>query len=173
MKHIYLIIACIIFGGYIHAEQQQVDILPLEEFILTDSLASDSIENDSIEVVLLLTDLMENVIVHQDSATHRLLLDKYLGIERGQQEIDGFRVQVYSSNMQQRAKNESILLHQELTKKLSQAIYVVSEPPFWKVRVGNFRTRDEANLYKETLLDLFPELQSSTYVVPDKIIVLN
>lgn len=171
MKHIYMIIACAIFGGNIYA--QQMDTLPSEEFIMTDSIVSDSIAGDSIEVVLVLTDLMENVIVHQDSAIHRLLLDKYLGIERGQQEINGFRVQVYSSNMQQRAKNESILLHQELTKKLSQAIYVVSEPPFWKVRVGNFRTREEANLYKETLLDLLPELRSSTYVVPDKIIVLN
>lgn len=52
-------------------------------------------------------------------------------------------------------------------------MYVISEPPFWKVRIGNFRTRDEANQYKKTLLDLYPELQSSTYVVPDKVIVLN
>ena len=64
---------------------------------------------------------MEHAIVHQDSSIYRLMMDKYLGIERGQQEVSGFRVQVYSSNLQQRAKNESILLQQELEKKLSKA----------------------------------------------------
>jgi hypothetical protein len=116
---------------------------------------------------------MENAIVHQDSAIRQLMMDKYLGIARGQLEISGFRVQVYSSNQQQFAKNESILLQQALEQKLSHPVYVISEPPFWKVRIGNFRTRDEANQYKESLLDLFPELQSSMYVVPDKVIVLN
>jgi hypothetical protein len=101
------------------------------------------------------------------------LIDKYLGIERQQQEVKGFRVQVYASNQQQIAKNESILLQQEMEKKLSDPVYVISEPPFWKVRVGNFLTRDEANQHKESILELFPELQNSTYVVPDKIIILN
>ena len=73
----------------------------------------------------------------------------------------------------QGAKNESISLQQELEKRLSHPVYVISEPPFWKVRIGNFRTRDEANQYKQTLLDLYPELQSGTYVVPDKVIVLH
>ena len=80
---------------------------------------------------------------------------------------------MYKSILLQRAKNESILLQQELEKKLSQPVYVISEPPFWKVRIGNFRTREDANQYKESLLDLCPELQSSTYIVPDQIIVLN
>jgi hypothetical protein len=60
-----------------------------------------------------------------------------------------------------------------MEKKLSDPVYVISEPPFWKVRVGNFLTRDEANQHKESILELFPELQNSTYVVPDKIIILN
>ena len=116
---------------------------------------------------------MENAVVHQDSAIYQLMMDKYLGIERGVQEVSGFRVQVYSSNVQIQAKNEAMLLHQELSKQLTQAIYIISEPPFWKVRVGDFRTREEANAYKETLLKLYPILQSSTYVVPDKVTVYN
>jgi hypothetical protein len=134
---------------------------------------NDSISQvDSVDITLL-TDVMENAIIHQDSSIYRLLIDKYLGIERQQQEVNGFRVQVYASNQQQIAKNESILLQQEMEKKLSDPVYVISEPPFWKVRVGNFLTRDEANQHKESILELFPELQNSTYVVPDKIIILN
>lgn len=166
MKYIFLFITSIILSGNISA--QHIDILPLEDEFIED----DIVKNDTNKIVLL-TDVMENVIVHQDSSIYRLMLDKHLGIERGQEEVNGFRVQVYSSNLQQKAKNESILLQQDLEKQISQPVYVLSEPPFWKVRIGNFRTREEANQYKETLLDLFPKLQSSTYVVPDKVVVLH
>lgn len=143
--------------------------------IQEDTISLDSITTSDTTTTkhLLLTDIMENAVIHQDSSIYRLLMDKHLGIERGQQEVNGFRVQVYSSNTQQRAKNESISLQQELEKRLSHPVYVISEPPFWKVRIGNFRTREEANQYKQTLLDLYPELQSGTYVVPDKVIVLH
>lgn len=142
----------------------------IDDAVLHDTMVLDT--PDTTEV-LLLVDLMENAVVHQDSAIYQLMMDKYLGIERGVQEVSGFRVQVYSSNVQIQAKNEAMLLHQELSKQLTQAIYIISEPPFWKVRVGDFRTREEANAYKETLLKLYPILQSSTYVVPDKVTVYN
>lgn len=142
----------------------------IDDAVLYDTMVLDT--PDTTEV-LLLVDLMENAVVHQDSAIYQLMMDKYLGIERGVQEVSGFRVQVYSSNVQIQAKNEAMLLHQELSKQLTQAIYIISEPPFWKVRVGDFRTREEANAYKETLLKLYPILQSSTYVVPDKVTVYN
>ena len=162
MRHLF----CILFTmclGFTFAQT-------IDDAVLYDTMALDT--PDTTEV-LLLVDLMENAVVHQDSAIYQLMMDKYLGIERGVQEVSGFRVQVYSSNVQIQAKNEAMLLHQELSKQLTQAIYIISEPPFWKVRVGDFRTREEANAYKDTLLKLYPILQSSTYVVPDKVTVYN
>lgn len=126
---------------------------------------------DTIEVVLL-KDMMNNAIIHQDSMIDRLMLDKRLGRQRGLQELNGFRVQVYSSNQQQVAKNEAISLQQDLKDKLDYPIYIISEPPFWKVRIGNFLTREEANTYKELLLVQYPNLCGSTYIVPDKITIL-
>jgi hypothetical protein len=41
------------------------------------------------------------------------------------------------------------------------------------VRIGNFLTREEANNYRMTFVVQYPELQGSTYVVPDKIIIVN
>jgi hypothetical protein len=116
---------------------------------------------------------MENATVYQDSMVRQLMIDKQLGIQRGKVEVDGFRVQVYSSNQQQIAKNESLILQQELEKVLSKTVYTISEPPFWKVRVGDFLTREDAMLYKNELVSQFPDLQSSAYVVPDKVIVVN
>ena len=120
----------------------------------------------------LLTDVMENAVVYQDSLIEELMRDKRLGRQRGQQEVSGFRVQVYSSNRQQEAKNEALALQQELKNKLDYPVYVISEPPFWKVRIGDFLKREDANAYKETMLLQFPDLYGSTYIVPDKVIVL-
>lgn len=120
---------------------------------------------------ILITDVMENAVVHQDSAITQLMIDKRLGTQHEQQVIDGFRIQVYASNKQQQAKNEALLLQQQLESAIDIPVYTVSEPPFWKVRVGNFKTREDANTYKEAFLQEFPDLQGSTYVVPDKIIL--
>lgn len=141
--------------------------------ILVDTNTIDStIINDTIEVVLIV-DEMENAIIHQDSLVRQLMIDKYLGIQRGQIQVDGFRVQVYSSNQQQIAKNEALLLQQNLENQIDNPIYAISEPPFWKVRIGNFQTREEATEYRNEIISLFPELQGSTYVVPDKVIITN
>lgn len=141
--------------------------------ILVDTNTIDStIINDTIEVVLIV-DEMENAIIHQDSLVRQLMIDKYLGIQRGQIQVDGFRVQVYSSNQQQIAKNEALMLQQNLENQIDNPIYAISEPPFWKVRIGNFQTREEATEYRNEIISLFPELQGSTYVVPDKVIITN
>ena len=135
-------------------------------------IALDSVpRRDTLDIVLL-TDAMEHVVVHQDTLINELMLDKRLGRQRGQQELSGFRVQVYSSNRQQEAKNEALALQQELKNKLDYPVYVISEPPFWKVRIGDFLKREDANAYKETMLLQFPDLYGSTYIVPDKVIVL-
>ena len=78
-----------------------------------------------------------------------------------------------ASNRQQQAKNEALQLQQQMEPLLNMPIYALSEPPFWKVRVGNFKTREEANAYKDIFLNAFPHMSGSTYVVPDKIILVQ
>lgn len=137
-----------------------------------DSVVLDSIVEDTMHVVLL-TDVMDNAVVYQDSLVRELMVNKRLGIQRGVQEISGYRLQVFSSNQQQSAKNAALLLQQSLSSKLEEPVYTFSEPPFWKVRIGNFLTREDANNYRRVFIAQYPELHGSTYVVPDKIIVVN
>ena len=138
-----------------------------------DSVLMDTMVVIDTMTVQLITDDMSYAVVHQDSLVERLMRDKRLGYMRGEQLVDGFRVQIYASNVQQRAKQEATELQQRIESQLDMPVYILSEPPFWKVRVGNFHTREEANVYKASLLNLFPELISSTYIVPDKIIVIR
>lgn len=116
----------------------------------------------------LLKDMAERVTVVQDSAITRLLI----GEEGEMVEIKGYRVQVFSSNDQQSSKNNAL----EMEKKMNEAelgvqVYLQYNPPFWKVRIGDFRTDDEAKLMKEEVVRRFPELKGDTYVVRDQITV--
>ena len=143
----------------------QNDILPTDSILVNDTVSIDSMH------ITLIMDDMSNVIVHQDSTITQLMMDKVTGRVRGEQIIDGFRVQIYASNQQQVAKNESLMLQQRIEPLLDVPVYAISEPPFWKVRIGNFKTREEANTYKDILLNMFPDMVGSTYVVPDKITI--
>ena len=142
-------------------------VLPVDTVLDNDTALIDSVH------VVLITEDMSNAIVHQDSAIIRLMTDKRLGRVRGEQIVDGFRVQVYASNRQQVAKNEALMLQQRIEPLLEVPVYALSETPFWKVRIGNFLTREDANAYKDVLLNMFPDMVGSTYVVPDKIILVQ
>lgn len=163
MKKIFLILA--IYLPTIITAQDVV--LPVDTVLDNDTALMDSVH------VVLITEDMSNAIVHQDSAIIRLMTDKRLGRVRGEQIVDGFRVQVYASNRQQVAKNEALMLQQRIEPLLEVPVYALSEPPFWKVRIGNFLTREDANAYKDVLLNMFPDMVGSTYVVPDKIILVQ
>lgn len=143
-----------------------------EDMVVTDSIPSVSVDTLGAEApqrrVLIIDDL-EHAIVHQDSSITRVLEQKVN--KRGDEivEIAGFRVQVYSSNNQQTAKAEAMRIEQNLTGKVDVPIYVQYAPPFWKVRLGNFRTQEQAQAYKIQFVKSHPELQGDTYIVRDQI----
>jgi hypothetical protein len=99
--------------------------------------------------------------------------EKIAGIERGEHEVAGFRVQIYSSNHPQRGKSEALQLEQRIKQALPVSVYVIYASPSWKVRLGDFRTYDEAKEYKKEFVQMFPELMGETYIVRDKIQVLQ
>lgn len=114
-------------------------------------------------------DSMPYVTVYQDSLIVRLMQDKIGGVVRGQVVVEGFRVQVYSSNRQQVAKSEAIELERRLERVLPVNIYTQYISPFWKVRVGDFTTYEEAKAFKDQLLQHLPYLRQDAYIVRDQI----
>ena len=123
-------------------------------------------------ILLSLLDLFPGVQIVQDS-TMAVLLDEAVNGKRELVEVDGYRVQVYSSNQQQTAKGEALELETRLKDKINQTLYVQYLPPFWKVRIGDFRTYDEAKEYKKLFVQQFPDLMGDTYIVRDKILVMQ
>lgn len=129
--------------------------------------------DDSIAVARpYILDDMPNVHVCQDSLMEARLREKIYG--GGELvEIDGYRVQIFSSNRQQTAKEEALNLEKKMSEALSVPVYVMYIAPFWKVRIGNFRTYEEANALKQQIITQFSELQGDTYIVRDKIQVIK
>ena len=119
-----------------------------------------------------LLDEMPGVQIVQDSMM-AVLLDEVINGKHEIVEMDGYRVQVYSSNQQQKAKAEALELEAKLKEKVNQTIYVQYLPPFWKVRLGDFKTYDEAREYKKLFVQLFPSMMGNTYIVRDKILVIQ
>ena len=167
MKKVLLILG-LVWGMLLTATAQQQ--LPDNQDIIDSTAHNNTI--DTTHVTLIMDD-MTHAVVHQDPAITQLMRDKRIGYVRGEQTMDGFRVQVYASNRQQEAKKESAELQQRIEAVIDVPIYTISEPPFWKVRIGNFLSREEATEYRTEIISLFPELQGSTYVVPDKVIIIH
>ena len=111
---------------------------------------------------------MTHVKVVQDSSITLLMQDKRNGIVRGVQEMSGFRVQIYSDNTPIHAKTTAIQLEERFSEQISEPIYVISTPPFFKVRIGDFKTQLEASAYKEEFIKAFPDMAGETYVVRDE-----
>ena len=83
---------------------------------------------------------------------------------------NGYRVQVFSSNTQRTAKAEAFNIEKQLQDEFPNiAVYVNYTSPFWKVRVGDFKTTAEAQAFREQIIDAFPNLKSETYVVKEQI----
>lgn len=123
-------------------------------------------------ILLSIFDSLSGVQIIQDS-TVAVLLDEAVNGKHELVEMDGYRVQIYSSNQQQMAKSEALDLEQKLRDAVNQTIYVQYLPPFWKVRIGDFRTYEEAKEYKKEFVTQFPDLMGDTYIVRDKIQVMQ
>ncbi|MBR5676993.1 MAG: SPOR domain-containing protein [Paludibacteraceae bacterium] len=123
-------------------------------------------------ILLSILDSLPGVQIIQDS-TVAVLLEEAINGKRELVEMDGYRVQIYSSNQQQTAKGEALDLEAKLKDKIGQTVYVQYISPFWKVRLGDFRTYDEAKEYKKLFVAQYPEMMGDTYIVRDKIQVLQ
>ena len=112
----------------------------------------------------------QNVQVYQDESIDKMLLNRINGTEQEEELVPGYRVQIYSSNKQQTAKAEAFEIETLVqTSNLEVETYVLYNPPFWKVRLGDFKTQEEAKQFREEVIKQLPQLTDDTYIVKDQI----
>lgn len=93
------------------------------------------------------------------------LVDKHIQLNEIQRGIPGYRVQIFFASGNNSKPNANKIRAEFLTKYPRLKAYVIYQEPYYKVRVGDFRTRLEAQGILNMISLDFP----SSYIVTDEI----
>lgn len=87
-----------------------------------------------------------------------------------QRKVGGYRIQVFSDNNPRTAKNEARAKAKEVANAFPQyRAYVVFTAPYWRLRVGDFKTHEEADNVAGQIKKQFPAMSREVRVVRDRI----
>lgn len=84
----------------------------------------------------------------------------------------GYRIQIFADNNPRTAKNEARTRARNVEARFAEyPSYVEYKAPYWRTRVGNFRTADEAERAADEIKEAFPAYSREVRVVKDRIVV--
>ncbi len=116
------------------------------------------------------------VIVNQSPDIKRLVGSRLSGdnIERSDTEtfikLQGFRTKVFSGNNQRSSKDEAFAKERQVKEIFPDLpTYVTYTAPFWRLRVGDFRSHEEAYRMLRLLRDAFPSFGKEMYIVREEV----
>lgn len=120
------------------------------------------------------------VIVMQDEAIQGLMATRLeadttrrLGVlepATNYRKARGYRIQVYSGNNQQRSKREAESRQAQVRNAFPELEADVRfNSPFWRLRVGHFQNKEDADEVLKEMKKTLPGLGREMYVVPDEI----
>lgn len=106
-----------------------------------------------------------NVVVHKDPRIE-LLMKKQIEINEittrnNRRSAQGYRIQVISTNNRTKAMEAKTRIYQRFPELKA---YLMYQSPFFKLKVGNFMEREDAESYLQNIIQLFP---TGVYVVRD------
>lgn len=106
-----------------------------------------------------------SVVIHKDPRVD-LLVKKQIQINEettrdSRRNVPGYRIQVINSSDRNKVFAVKTKIYQQYPELKPYLIY---QPPNYKLRVGNFKTAEEADPYLQQLSKLFP---SGVYIVHD------
>lgn len=137
-------------------------------------LRSQDVKSRNIVEVLSAPDSVSNASarIYEDKRIEQLISNKRSSGNSRVLNVNGFRVQVFSSNAQHTAKADAFRIEKQIQDQFpEQAVYVNYFSPFWKVRVGDFRTQAQAQGFRSQLISSLPQLRSEMYVVREQITI--
>lgn len=107
------------------------------------------------------------VILHKDPRVD-LLIKKQIQINEvttrdSRRSMPGFRIQVIASNDRNKVFSAKAKIYQQYPEL---KLYILYLPPNYKLKVGNFKTQEEAQPYVDQLSRLYP---TGVYIIHDVI----
>lgn len=115
------------------------------------------------------------VVINQPAAVRNMVGARLSGanIERGENttyiKTQGYRVQVFSGN-QRSSKEEAFRKESEVKNTFPEVqTYVTYNAPFWRLRVGDFGSHEQAYYLLRQLSDAFPKYGKEMYIVKEEV----
>ncbi|MDR3127270.1 MAG: SPOR domain-containing protein [Tannerellaceae bacterium] len=115
------------------------------------------------------------VILHQAEAIRRLvgnppILEDDDGNTDYAFTVAGYRIQVFTDNDRRTARSEAFEKESQIKEIFPNLpAYVTYPAPFWRLRVGDFRTIEEARLSLHQLSSAFPQYAKDMCIVREDI----
>ncbi|MBC7827907.1 MAG: SPOR domain-containing protein [Chitinophagaceae bacterium] len=108
-----------------------------------------------------------SIVVHKDPRID-MLVKKQIEINEittrnSRRSAPGYRIQVISTNNRNKALEAKTKIYQRFPELKT---YLMYQSPFFRLKVGNFLDRQEAESYLQDILQLFP---TGVYVVRDTV----
>lgn len=145
-----------------------VDAVDVNEDVLT--TIADDIESESIgQISFYQPDALNKrlVKVAEVSNSNELSLNR-----DNKNKVVGFRIQVYTNNNQVSGKRGAEIRGRKLSEKFPDlSTHLTFNSPYWRLRVGDFKIKEEAMLYMQQIQNEFPAFASEVRVVKDYITV--
>ena len=108
-----------------------------------------------------------SVVVHKDARVDSLI-SKQIQINEettrdSRRNIPGYRILVITSNDRNKVFNAKVQIYQQYPELQS---YIMYQAPNYKLKLGNFKTQDEAQPYIDKLSKLYP---TGVYIIHETI----
>lgn len=90
--------------------------------------------------------------------------------QQGVGRMAGYRIQVYSDGNQRDAKKQTQLKAAQVSRRFpNMRTYISYSAPFWRLRVGDFKTRGDAESAAAQLRQAFPSFRNEIRIVRDRV----
>jgi hypothetical protein len=96
-----------------------------------------------------------NVEIIQDERIGRLV-EKHKALNERQSDVDGYRIQIFFDSGNNSKKKASDALQRFLDRNQETKAYISFKEPYYRVRVGNFRTLIESEGFLKKILPDYP-----------------
>jgi SPOR domain len=131
---------------------------------ITDSLPQDLVTIDQDDRIAQLLDKKITITTVVKTNTDVPVSTKHVREDKwGRVTMPGYRVQVLNTTDRALVYSQKAVLYQKFP---SQKLYVIAQSPFFKLRMGNFSSKAEAEKYRKLAAPMYP---NGVYVVPDTI----
>jgi len=117
-----------------------------------------------------------DVIVNQTAAIRNVVGAREYGpnVERTDNrtylKVQGYRVQVFSGNSPRLSKDEAFKKEKEVNQHFPDVTtYVTYNAPFWRLRVGDYGSHEEAYYMLRQLTNAFPSFGKEMYIVREEV----